>query len=236
MDMTKLAVAVLTCDRYEYTMQTVKTLFEKNSHQLDQFELYYGDDASKDSRIHTLMDNHGFELVASNATRMGCAQTTDMLLHAVVKRSKCDYVLYLQNDLISVKPIDIETMARLFKEYDGIGALRMYGEYKCVTPTNALRVSDFHLGRPDRKKAEWYDIKGLPDYEIADIHVGLQATIFRSKVIPLIMVGIQCDRNVEEKWASLNYMTARVKENVFSHIGKEKTIEGKWGRYPWEKH
>lgn len=234
--MTKLAIAILTCDRYEYTLQTVKTLFKQNSHQLGQFELYYGDDASKDSRIHILMDNHGFERIASNKERMGCAQTTDMLLNTIAsRRLKCDYILYLQNDIISVKPIDIDMITRLFEEHPFIGALRMYGEYKCVTPAKSLKVSDIHLGRHDRKKAEWKDIKGFPDYEMADIHVGLQATIFRSRVIPLIMTGAQRDNDVEKKWAQTGFTVARVKENVFSHIGNKKTPDGKWGRYSWEK-
>ena len=74
----KIAIALLTCDRFEYTKRTCETFLEHND--ASDFRLYYGDDASADQRVPELVESLGFRPVVRHATRQGCSYASDELL------------------------------------------------------------------------------------------------------------------------------------------------------------
>ena len=100
----KIAVALLTCDRYDYTVQTVESFLSHNNP--DDFLLFHGDDASTDRRVVEYVQSKGFQTVVQHTERKGCSPTTDALLHAVAQHvNPGALVLYLQNDIESCRPL-----------------------------------------------------------------------------------------------------------------------------------
>ena len=100
----KLAIALLTCDRYDHTRKTVQTLLHHND--LSDVALVYADDHSLDDRVRKFVEESGFEPVfLNNGPRMGCSPMTDALWHGAQKRVGNDGIIVsLQNDFISVRP------------------------------------------------------------------------------------------------------------------------------------
>jgi GT2 family glycosyltransferase len=60
----KIAVALLTCDRVEYTAKTLETFAQHND--LDRFVLLHADDGSEDTRNEDLAQSYGFTTVVNH--------------------------------------------------------------------------------------------------------------------------------------------------------------------------
>jgi len=113
----KIAVALLTCDRYDYTVQTVESFLSHNNP--DDFLLFHGDDASTDRRVVEYVQSKGFQTVVQHTERKGCSPTTDALLHAVAEHvDPGTLVLYLQNDWTCQRPLPQKQLQTLLARQD----------------------------------------------------------------------------------------------------------------------
>ena len=113
----KIAVALLTCDRYDYTVKTVESFLEHNNP--DDFMLFHGDDASTEAGLVRYVQSKGFETLVQHTDRRGCSPTTDELLHAVAQRvDPGTIVLYLQNDMESIRPLPQQQVRDLLARPD----------------------------------------------------------------------------------------------------------------------
>lgn len=224
-----LAVCVLTCDRFEHTMRTVKSLLDNNWTELKRYggdwDLYYFDDASTDERVVPFMDDMGFERTGLNIKRKGCSPSTELLLNRAAKRTTHDLILYLQNDQECCDILPTDNIYKLFNTHPEIGALRLFHEFKDkekkspISPRNLL----------EKTEASWQRVDGLP-FESARIHWGLQPVVLRKELVPLVYTGIKREQDTFDNMHKLNYLCARTLRNYFYHIGQERTPNGDWGK------
>ena len=111
----KIAVALLTCDRYDYTVRTVEAL--KAHNDVTGWPLFYADDHSQDERVRPYVESQGFKpVLLNNRERMGCSPISDGLLQAVLRETGPDWlVLYLQNDFEARRPIPLQVVQAWFE-------------------------------------------------------------------------------------------------------------------------
>ena len=142
----KLVVALLTCDRYEYTKTTCETFLEHNDPS--DFHLYYADDASTDARVPELVEALGFRPLVRHSRRSGCSVTSGELACEVSRVVGEDaLVWYLQNDIATIRPLNLACIASVFDD-PRVHVLRTYGRWKSprgwtdfARPADAERLS-----------------------------------------------------------------------------------------------
>lgn len=216
----RIAITFLTCDRFDYTQITLRSLVQHND--LSKFILLHGDDASTDQRGNELAKDCGFTpRVMNTGRRRGVARMTADLFNAAQKAG-ATHILNLQNDWCTVRPLPMEDIDRIFAD-PKVYCMRLYGAMKSATG----RCGIHHGGRDPRKVVDWRPYL-LPGYQIGDIHWGHPPAITITKFGLALTQG--ADREGESCRRSgriMDYFTVRPVENIVNHIGRERTPEFK---------
>ena len=217
-----IAVAIQTCDRYEYTRQTVESFIKQNA--LRNYRLYYGDDASTDNRIHDLMRQYRIPCIYRNRTRQGNARTRDKLLHAVAKQSEShDYILPLENDIETVRKIPIKLIDKIF-ENKQIGIFRLFGKYKAPAWGCSSRCAI------TGKIVKWAPIDILgEELACSTIHWTYMPTILPVKLALQLIKGAKREGDSMKAMKKLPFMPRTIRprggleNNFIVHIGNDRT-------------
>jgi hypothetical protein len=206
----RIALALLTCDRYDYTERTVSTFLEQN-YFLDRFVLLHGDDASSDARVFNLVEKAGFKTVVRNARRQGWLKARTALINEAAKRA--DWIFFLENDCESLRPFPWFLFDRIAQN-GRVDCLRLYGENKSVPPLEESQCLTHN--KITGRQVRWKSVKHAPEpAEMAHVHWSAQPSVTRS--VPL--------RKLHYDGTDLQGYTVRVLENVTSHIGVVRTRE-----------
>jgi len=214
----KIAVALLTCDRYDYTEQVLDALVKHND--LSGMTLVYADDNSKDERIHELAASYGFEPVYLNqGIRKGCSPMTEALWKGAWERIGDDgVILSLQNDFECTRRIPWELIQ------DALAR----PEVVCV------KLWDKKLGNrmvgPRTKllrKATW---KPSDDYSepvtVSRTGWGFGPHAVRAELACKIVRDATREYGVMLQSHRLRCLVVRPEELSFRHIGETKTPRG----------
>ncbi len=205
----KVAVALLTCDRFDYTRRTLETFAQHND--LSRFHLLHADDGSTDARLVPLVQSYGFSTVVQQRTRRGWLHTRTWLMKTAVKVAP--WVLNLENDIETARPFPWDLFQFVARD-GGMSCLRLYGRFKdrerrdaCLTHHKADKYSA-------RVPVDWRPLRYAPEHaQIGYIHWSAQPSVTRT------------DEVLEHhlRRAPLQGWTVRVKKNVMFHIGAERT-------------
>ncbi len=181
--LNKIAVAFQTCDRFHYTKTTVESFIKING--TNNFDLYYGDDASTDLQVHKFMKRAGVKTAVVNKKRMGCARTCSSMLNRVAEMSGADYLLYIQNDCKSERPIPVDLVHQVFNSSKDIGIFRLFGVWK-DGEVRRRKAGRRHKGDRNRNgRVIWkpYAVgKSSEKLEISDLHWMFLPSIIRTEL------------------------------------------------------
>ena len=200
-----IAVALLTCDRFDYTARTVESFIQHNDPS--RFTLLHADDASTDTRVVGFVQAHGFKTVVRHKTRRGWLRTrTKLLAHAA---KAAPWVLYLENDIETARPFPWRLFRFVARRHD-ISSLRLYGAYKDRDRLDACLTRS----KVDGIEVNWRPFRDAPEKaQIGLIHWSAQPSVTRSQEA--------LDHHVYG--SPLSGWTVRPKKNVTYHIGVERT-------------
>ena len=203
----RIALALLTCDRYDYTERTVTTFLEHNPF-LDRFILLHGDDASTDGRIRPLVAGAGFKTVVQLEERKGWLRARTALIDAASRRAS--WIFFLENDCETLRPFPWYLFDYVSRQ-ENVDCLRLYGEYKSANRTGERCLP---ISKITRKPVRWKALKHAPEAaESAFVHWSAQPSVTRSGAL----------RRLHYDGTDLKGRTVRVLENVTSHIGDVRT-------------
>lgn len=204
----KIAVCLLTCNREHYTARTLETFTEHNGGD-DRFVLLHGDDASDCSLNAEMAQAHGFRTVVQNTSRLGWLESRIALFKRVAKLG-LDWVLFLENDIETVRafPWPLFDAMRRDKE---IYCLRLYGRFKNSERTDKALDTHKHRGHMEVRWRPWRDAPEAA--QVGRIHWSAQPSVTRLDELLLH----------HRKGTDPDGLTLRVKKNVTSHIGVERT-------------
>lgn len=224
----RLAVCLITCDRVDYTRETVTTFADMNrGNEWDRFDLLHFDDASTDTRTVQVANAAGFLQSWVNPRRLGvtatirrAAQTAQSLGHT--------HVLILENDWTSARPFPWE-LYEYFLAVPVAYTLRLTGQYKewdAETNKGRRPFGVNHAGRGE-KPVSWCPLMDAPEpAEMGAIHFGNPPAVTRIETLLWLLNGPTSEKEVRFKCGSLevgNDYTIRPAFNVFYHIGAHRT-------------
>lgn len=224
----KIAAAMLTCDRIDYTETTVSS-FRKFHPDLD-WSCFYLDDASEDPEsIRSLMAGHGFAAVTCRRDRRGCTPSTHELVRRVVAHvPDVDLLLYLQNDFEFMRPIPVDLVTRLFTEDAQwgrrLGCFRLAGRWQ---DPGKVQMHERWF-RPTK----WYRIvEPAMELEIGQApFVYNPPSILRPDLFLYFLDGSFNEKAVAKRSDSIPFVTIRPAGNITRHIGVVRTPGGKFGK------
>jgi len=207
-----IAVALLTCDRYDYTRRTLETFAQHND--LSRFHLLHADDASTDPRIVPLVQSYGFTTVCHQRTRRGWLHTRTWLMKTAVKVAP--WVLNLENDIETARPFPWDLFRFIAKNGSNISSLRLYGRFKDRERRDACltRFKGTKYQNASSHEVQWRPLRNAPEAsQVGYIHWSAQPSVTRTEEV------------LEHHLAKshLRGWTVRVKKNVMFHIGQERT-------------
>lgn len=202
-----IAVALLTCDRFEYTARTLRSFAALN--EPSRFTLLHADDASTDARVPALATAHGFRTVAQATRRRGWLAMRLALFEAAAREA--DWILFLENDVEWVRAFPW-ALFDYVRRQSNIYCLRLYGRFKDAAGLD--RCLEFHKRGPRLQPVKWKRLKHAPEpTEVGLIHWGAQPSVTRAAaLLDLHRYGMESAD-----------LTARVAANVTVHIGVERT-------------
>lgn len=215
----RVALGLITCERYEYTKRTLETFAEHND--LSRFMLLHGDDASVDDRVIPLVQSYGFKTIHYDERRGVMA--TQRLVADEALLYDCDWTLLLQNDWESVRAFPWD----LFEWIAGdptVYCLRMYGAQK---DRGARVTGNQHKGK-DGADAGWQSYNGMCEpAEIGSIHWGSPPAVTKTTLLWWLLEDAKRESDCRVKSGGLDLMTVRPVQNVMYHFGEERTPEFK---------
>lgn len=212
----KVALCLLTCERFEYTRRTVESLAAHND--LSRFVLLHGDDASQDGRNAAIASRHGFARIETGQQRLGVMQMERQLASEAAALG-CDWTIILQNDWQSIRGIPLPLIGFCDGRRD-IYCLRLYGRFKNEADRPA---GDRHKGK-DGRPANWRPLDGAPEStEIGDIHWGSPPAATRTDILVWLLKDAARDRDARERSGLIDTLTARPTNRVMVHFGTERT-------------
>ena len=233
----KLGIGLISCDRVEETRRTVETFAKYNTgdHPLDVpgehvVQLFHADDSSTDPALRLHAKNHGFHLITKiHEPRQG-GQAMRRQFITAAKNAGCTHIMVLENDWESVRPLPWAAIKYAFS-HDQVYCMRLYGVYRERDPVTGLgrrACGKTHYGKG---KGTW-DPKWMPathpsfneTIEFGDIHWGAPPNITRIAEAVYLHEDTKSEGGIIRKSAKLgNLLTARVVDNVFYHIGYDRT-------------
>lgn len=223
-----LVIAILTCDRFELTRKTVNSLLHYNQ----GLSIFYGDDASTDPKIHRLMANHGIKCIMRHNKRTGCSPSSEELINSVWAATEAPFMLYLQNDFESVRPLPLGVTQQIFDQRPDVGWIRLYGLNKNNTIKGGNPTDPRNKFKPGQPLVEWKKLKiDDENIEIGDAQWSYHPAIHRSEVLRKLIKGATRERDVGIAAIRSGLLTARFMKNITNHIGIRKTTPGgKFGK------
>ncbi|MGE0366947.1 MAG: hypothetical protein AB7Q00_14565 [Phycisphaerales bacterium] len=225
----KLAVCLITADRYDYTKLTVDSFMDHNVRHIPNLMLLHADDASSDMRVRECARKAGFELACGTKfgkPRRGGQRMRHDVIDFAAQRG-ASHVLVLENDWESVRQLPMETIEGVFTNHDYVYCMRLYGRYKELDENGVGRraCGKTHYG----KGKNTYDPKWMPlngyseDIEVGDIHWGAPPSVTHINAAVMLHDGTRSESDIRKKCAMMTELTARVVNNVFYHIGNDRT-------------
>jgi hypothetical protein len=219
----KLAVALLTCDRYDYTVKTVEALLQH--HPLGTLELYHGDDASADPRVTEYVQSKGFRTLVQMDARVGCSPCSDRLIHAVAEHIETTTILlYLQNDFVCERPLPEQQLRDLLDRPDVSFVQLCYRKSRSRYNRRIRWHSNEH--------EPWIYGDTTHDVVFAGFGVGVSFWPSVGKIetwLPAVRDGAR-ERDFRSKTEYPNRQMCRLTLPVLRHIGRRRTPHGKFGR------
>lgn len=220
----RIALCLITCERYDYTALTLKTLAEHND--LKRFVLIHADDASTDERIGPLVRGYGFQTYRSTE-RFGVMATQRLAVMAA-RDAGCEWTLIQQNDFEWVRPFPWQLFNCVVNDKQ-VYCMRLYGHRKGRQGRLANAVAGPRHKGKDGAVVDWQPYRGtcfsVPDEpaEIGDVHWCSPPAVTRTDVLWWLLDGALKDADCRLKSGELDLMTVRPVENVVWHIGEERT-------------
>lgn len=216
-----IGVALLTCDRLEYTRRTIATFTEHNAAALaaGALKLWHCDDASTDPKVRKAAAVAGFAPLIYTEERVGVTEmirrTARKLEHAGV-----EWMLLLENDWESARPVPLEAFGEAVRHYDA-WSMRLYGAFK--ERDNARPAGTRHRGRGGADP-KWHVCGGSSEpFEVGHIHWGNPPAISRVDLVAWLHKKARREKDAIAKSGEIKNPVARVLENVVYHIGFERT-------------
>ena len=209
-----ITAVLTTCGRQEYTRQTCESFLH---HNRSGFRLFYADDASDDN-LRKMVEGYGFQPLLLSDRQQG----VNKLASATVQKLQGDdLVLWLQNDWLSVRPINLAMVEELFAREE-IGTLRLYGQYK--GRDKSLSCLRYFMGDKRKRPVVWKEevIEGNA-LQIGRLHWGYPPAITRKKLLCNVLIGCRGAGGPEMSSQRYPFLTARVVDNVVVHIGARRT-------------
>lgn len=215
----KIAVCLITADRYEYTKATVET-FRNHNVGLNLI-LLQADDASEDSRVREVGTLHGFEQVNKNlGKRIGGQAMRQLAITAAAKRG-ATHVYILENDIETVRPLPVAFLAYAFSDPD-VYCVRLYG--LCKERNGQRKCSPYHLGRGKHEMVRWDEYRNeFEAAQIGDVHWGAQPCVTRIGEAVWLHADTHRESDIWRKCTKLQAKTVRLLNNVTFHIGEDRT-------------
>lgn len=205
--MTRIAVALQTCGREDYTARTVESFVRMNPDR-SRFVLLHGDDASASRWNLKIARRHGFRTVVQHTERLGCLALRTALIEQAAKHAK--WIVVLENDCEAVRPFPWALFDH-FRQDPSIWCLRLFGQFKDRSRQDLAKTRHQWTGEP----VFWTWRQDAPEpCEVAQVHWSAQPCVTRHK--PLVALH---EHGVRE----LQRLTARVVDNVFVHFGIVRT-------------
>lgn len=201
-----IALCLQTCDRFAMTARTLHTFAQHND--LKRFSLFHGDDASSDSRVCDLVASYGFETVAKTVTRFGMLAVRKAMINVAAERG-AEWIFVLENDIETLRPFPWNLFHYVQRDQK-VYCLRLYGRFKDAERKQPCLT----VHKRDKSHVTWARYEGAPEpAQIGRIHWSAQPAVTRTREL------VAHHRNGQES----EKFTVRVKKNVVSHMGLERT-------------
>lgn len=220
----KLATIFITSDRADLTEKTLRTFSKFNGWGVyapfDTIWLH-GDDASSSRENRDLAQAYGYRSVVNTKPnkRLGAHAMRRTMIDEAIERD-ATHVLVLENDWESTREMPWTAIDEAFRR-DDVWAFRLYGEHKQKDGTRP--AGHLHAGR-DCANPHWKSLAlGNERCQIGDIHFGAPPCVFEINALRSIHEGTKSDSAAMKRSGKIQLKTIRLIENVFWHIGFERT-------------
>lgn len=241
----KLAIGLVTADRADVTRRTLETFSKFNpsdrmpvssGHHLPlrlqapcHVDLIHADDASVDPHVRRLAELHGFERITSPTNVRQGGQRMRYLIVNEAARRQCTHVMILENDWESVRPIPWDAVNFSFSFRD-VYCMRLYGVYRerdPVTGAGRRACNKSHMGKGyNTYDPGWKEMSAevpMERLELGDVHWGAPPAITRIDEAVWLHEDTRSEAQIRRKCARFDWLTVRVTNNVFYHIGDDRT-------------
>ncbi|MBX3579907.1 MAG: hypothetical protein KF723_22115 [Rhizobiaceae bacterium] len=213
-----MAVALTTCERYEYTAETVSAFCRFNAEAIAAgwLVLLHADDASEDRRVLDVVRDHGFETVGVHERRMGAQATRRTVVSAALARGLA-FTMLLENDWVMVRPLPW-AMIDYFASRDDCYTMRFFGPLR-ERHGDGWPCSTTHAGRGNADP-DWRPVADAPEpAEIGSIHMSTAPCCTRTRQLMSMLLESMSASDMMRASGKIDKLTLRCLDNVGWHFG-----------------
>lgn len=217
-------VVLLTCERLEYTRQTMRTFLAHNGQAVPyNLKLWHADDASTEPKLRPAVERAGFEPLVHTGKRVGVTEMVRRIARKL-EHAGAGWMLLLENDWECVRPLPWPVIEAVWARGDTY-ALRLYGTHKGRDGT--IPAGTRHRGRSGADPRWEPQEAGGEAFEVGDIHWGNPPSVARVSEVAWLHKTAKAERDAIARSGEIQARVARVRENVFYHLGQARTPEFK---------
>jgi hypothetical protein len=188
------------------------------------FGLDGGVDVSVTGELLALFGAHGFAPLVTEDANVGVARITADLIAAIARLADpADWVLLLQDDWESVRPVPLGVIRELMDRPE-VANIRLYGRYRerdeAGRPTRP--VGQGHEGLPGKPPIHWHRETILSEEVLTGrAYWAHPPSLTRIGVAVHLTNGATDEKESFRRSGEADYVTAWLTEPVFYHIGRE---------------
>ena len=215
-----MIILLQTCDRFEMTSKVIQSV-EENIR--GDYEKFYLDDASQDSRIKDMLGEFNWVPLVENNKREGVYKTRQQgikNLVSVFNTNGYEPVMTLENDTTIVRPISSNFVSKVL-EYGAF--MRLFGKYCDVAKKDKTSVIPYFRSKKEKNpKTVWTPliIEG-EEMEIGVTHFSHHPVVAPLKFILQMLANSRNIRKNEKDYMSQPIRSACIRPvyNISDHIG-----------------
>lgn len=224
----KLGICLQTCGRENYTQSTLQSWSALNPYAAQNdlgaklpltVELFHCADGTPTRGNLELAFHHGFRNISEDTEHVGVHERRRRIVHRLADMGMT-HVLILENDWESNRSMPWQAIyeAMLLPQ---VLCFRLYGKYKergAKRPTGIVHALTGYTPK-------WHKVPDMePACEIANIHWGAPPCVMEIDLLKHILDNSKDDHHAMRVSGDTPYLTMRVVNNIFYHIGDRRTL------------
>jgi len=225
-------ITMITWNRLKLTRETLRTFEHFNGKK----DILIVDNGSTDRTVKHLRKRRGYEVIESKKNLGVFLATRIAWLEA--RNRGYDFILNLQNDFPSIRPVPYEDIEKYLDENSNVGFVQLNDKGRLCYPKKngkyriKIKPRKKNLVTGKSIKYKGWMICGSTKFAKGNYHFSFNPNFFRTELVPILVDKVikPRERQIMEQFAKTKLKCAKLHHRCFETVIRKRENTRKWKR------